>query len=77
LTLSKVAKNGQRTWLLVLLAAMALSLTVGTVPAYGQGIEPEEGPATGKVQDLSGRAAKGANVFYTLPGLKEGQLLTV
>jgi hypothetical protein len=26
---------------------------------------------------LSGRAAKGANVFYTLPDLKEGQVLTV
>jgi hypothetical protein len=77
LTLPKVAKNGQRTWLLVLLAAMALSLAVGTVPAHGQGRETDEGQATGRVQALSGRAAKGANVFCTLPGLKEGQLLTV
>jgi len=67
-------KRSHPTPLLVLFAVVALSLVVGGVAAQAQ----EDGvPEAGQVQALTGHVAKGAGIFYTLPNLKQGQMLTV
>ncbi len=61
------------TWLLVLFGVVALSLAAGGVAVYAQ----EGVPEAGQVQILTGHVAEGASIFYTLPDLERGQLLTV
>jgi hypothetical protein len=53
---------------------VALCLMVGNAAAHAQ---TDEAPATGPVQTLTGSVAKDAGLFYTLPDLEQGQMLTV
>ncbi len=58
-------------WALSLFLALASCLALGRVPAYAQ-VE-----SAGAVQELTGRAAIGSNVFYQIPNLKQGTTLYV
>ncbi len=60
--------NVRSMWI-VALTTLVLSLTLGTLPGHAQ--EPP------RVQELTGRAEVGNNIFYTLPTLKQDETLYV
>ncbi len=71
---STARKRRHPTSLLLLFSVVALSLAAASLAVHAQ---ERETPEAGQVQVLTGSVAKGANIFYTLPGLKQGQKLTV
>ena len=60
-----------------LLALLALALGLLTFTATARAQEQAGAEPAGRVQELDGYASVGDNVFFTIPGLKEGETLYV